>query len=154
MEPLRETINDYAVNSNCHDQVFNGIIKQENIIVIEHQLLNGFIKQEYSDETDHNNESQLLQIENTCKPEREDTTCIKIKTERDIIERNTFEGTLFKENHSSEFIGKTFKIEREDTTYNKIKTEKDVIEENEFEGTLLKEYHSSELYNHPVRRCP
>jgi len=42
----------------CDDQVFNRIIKQENIV---DQVLSGIIKQENIDETDHHNDSQLLQ---------------------------------------------------------------------------------------------
>jgi len=42
----------------CDDQVFNGIIKKETI---DNQVFNGTIKEETIDETDHHNDSQLLQ---------------------------------------------------------------------------------------------
>jgi len=45
-------------DSPPEDQVFNGIIKQETI---DDQLLNRIKKVEHIDETDHHNDSLLLQ---------------------------------------------------------------------------------------------
>ncbi|KAL4083468.1 hypothetical protein QTP88_028784 [Uroleucon formosanum] len=46
----------------CHNQPFNGIIKQE-IIVIDDQVLDGIIKQECFNEANHFNEDQILQTD-------------------------------------------------------------------------------------------
>jgi len=43
----------------CDDQLFNRLIKQENIDETDHNRL---IKQEIIDETDHNNDGTFLQI--------------------------------------------------------------------------------------------
>ncbi|KAL4122940.1 hypothetical protein QTP88_015181 [Uroleucon formosanum] len=73
MEPSRTTVDDYVINSKfcdiiqssrvlsiplirCDDQVFNGVIKKENI---NSQVFNKTIKEEIVDETDYHNDSQL-----------------------------------------------------------------------------------------------
>jgi len=45
--------------NRCDVQEFNGIIKQE--IIIGDQVFTEIVKQENTEETDHNNYSQLLQ---------------------------------------------------------------------------------------------
>jgi len=51
VEPLR-------LNTVSKDQLFDGVNKQENIDV---HVFNGIIKEEFIDETDHHNDSQLIQ---------------------------------------------------------------------------------------------
>ncbi|XP_060881352.1 uncharacterized protein LOC132952883 [Metopolophium dirhodum] len=118
MEPLT-SIHDSAINSKydylldssrvltiplvrCDDQVFNRLNKQENIDETDHI---GLIKQEIIDETDHNNGDQFSLIGTICKTEKDvNSTDIEIKIEKDLIENDTFEGTIFKNKHSSELI--------------------------------------------------
>jgi len=45
--------------NRCDVQDFNGLNKQE---IIGNQVFNEIVKQENTDETDHNNDSQLLPI--------------------------------------------------------------------------------------------
>ncbi|XP_060859111.1 zinc finger protein ZFP2-like [Metopolophium dirhodum] len=73
-------------------------IQNHPLVRYDDQVLNKVIKQEYIDETAHNKIDTILQIGN--KEKEVNTTNNKIKTEKDIIEAYTFDGSVFNEGYS------------------------------------------------------